>query len=66
MTYLWNKDHGDYQNMHKRNAAFEELLQIYKEADDQATMKTFKKKIENLRTNYLREVKKVGVRQYMF
>ncbi|KAI8432448.1 hypothetical protein MSG28_004840 [Choristoneura fumiferana] len=59
MPYLWQKDHEDYMNKHLRDEGFKVLLEIYKDFDESATVKNLKKKIENLRTSYSKELKKV-------
>lgn len=61
MPYLWRKDHSDYMNKDVRAEGFKVLLEIYKNFDEKATIKTIKKKIENMRTNYAKELKKVCV-----
>ncbi|PZC70755.1 hypothetical protein B5X24_HaOG214949 [Helicoverpa armigera] len=60
MPYLWNKNDKNYMNKTIRCEGFEVLLSIYKNVDKNATIKTLKKKIDNLKTNYLKELKKVS------
>lgn len=60
MPYLWNKNDKNYMNKNIRSEGFEVLLSIYKNIDKDATVKTLKKKIDNLKTNYLKELKKVS------
>lgn len=61
MPYLWQKEHKDYMNKDVRAEAFKVLLGIYKNFDENATIKTIKKKVENMRTSYARELKKVSI-----
>lgn len=58
MPYLWQREHEDYMNKDMRDEAFKVLLEIYKDFDESATVKIVKKKIENMRTNYSKELKK--------
>lgn len=44
MPYLWRKDHSDYMNKDVRTEGFKVLLEIYKNFDEKATIKTIKKK----------------------
>lgn len=64
MPYLWQRDHEDYMNKDMRDEAFKVLLEIYKDFDESATVKIVKKKIENMRTNYSKELKKVSALKY--
>lgn len=64
MPYLWQRDHEDYMNKDMRDEAFKVLLEIYKDFDESATVKIVKKKIENMRTNYSKELKKVSAHKY--
>ncbi|KAF5280140.1 hypothetical protein FQR65_LT15056 [Abscondita terminalis] len=59
MPYLWQKDNKDYLNKDMRTEAFKVLLEIYKNFDENATVKVVKKKIENMRTSYTKELKKL-------
>ena len=61
MPYLWQKEHKDYMNKDVRAEAFKVLLGIYKNFDENATIKTIKKKVENMPTSYARELKKVSI-----
>lgn len=58
-TCLWDSNCRDYSNRNARRAALEELLQIYKQYDNTANIASVRKKIDTLRTNYNRELKKV-------
>lgn len=53
MPYLWNKNDKNYMNKSIRCEDFEVLLSIYKNVDKNATIKTLKRKIDNLKTNFL-------------
>lgn len=59
MPYLWLKSHKDYSNQPLRTEGFRVLLEIYKTFDEKATVKTIKKKLMNMRTNYNKELSKV-------
>lgn len=59
MPYLWQKSHKDYSNLPLRTEGFRVLLEIYKNFDEKATLKTIKKKLMNMRTNYNKELIKV-------
>lgn len=59
MPYLWQKSHKDYSNKSMRTEGFRVLLEIYKNFDENATVKTIKKKLMNMRTNYNKELAKV-------
>ncbi|XP_041979865.1 uncharacterized protein LOC121733624 [Aricia agestis] len=56
---LWDHSIKAYANKHLRQEAYLELLSIYRCFDDGVTMPLLKKKISNMRTNYIRELKKV-------
>lgn len=57
---LWDVKTKDYLNKNKRNAAYEELLSKTKEVHPQATKELVKRRINNLRTSFRRELKKVS------
>lgn len=60
--YLWDKSSGMYSNKSMRNDAYKVLTQIYRENFDiDASVDTLKKKLENMRTTYFRELKKVCI-----
>lgn len=65
MPFLWQKQHKDYKNKEVRYEGYKVLLEIYKNFDQDATLKTLKKKIENMRTNYAKELKKVRIYSFM-
>lgn len=60
MPHLWQKTHKEYMNRDKREIGFAILLKIYREFDEHATIKYLKKKVENMRTSYIRELRKVN------
>lgn len=59
MPYLWDKDHPEYKNKSLRHDSYKMLLGMYNTFDPAATMKTLKKRIENMKSAYCREEKKV-------
>ncbi|XP_063386829.1 uncharacterized protein LOC134672800 [Cydia fagiglandana] len=59
MPFLWKKDNEDYLNKAAREEGYKVLLDIYHNWDGDCTMQALKKKIENLRSNYFKEKKKV-------
>ena len=50
----------EYNDRNKKNAAYEILLAKYRERYPEATKEDAKKKINTLRTNYRKELKKVA------
>ncbi|KAK9719369.1 Alcohol dehydrogenase transcription factor Myb/SANT-like [Popillia japonica] len=56
---LWNASHPHYMNKNKRNLALEKMLESYKAIKPNATREDVRKKINSLRTNYRKEVKKI-------
>ncbi|XP_045464761.1 uncharacterized protein LOC123674006 [Harmonia axyridis] len=58
-TLLWDTSHSLYLNKNARNQAFAGLLDVYKRIKPEATIRDVKKKIENMRTTYKKELKKV-------
>ncbi|XP_069358749.1 uncharacterized protein [Maniola hyperantus] len=59
MPFLWDTNDLNYRNRNVRNEGYQVLFNLYKTFDEDATLKILKKKIDNLRSNYLRESKKV-------
>ncbi|XP_063365922.1 uncharacterized protein LOC134654386 [Cydia amplana] len=59
MPFLWKRDHEDYSNKGVRWEGYHKLLKIYRKWDEESTTTTLKKKIDNLRSNYIKEHKKV-------
>ncbi|XP_072945160.1 uncharacterized protein [Epargyreus clarus] len=61
LPYLWDKKQKDYFNRDMRQEAFKMLVQIFNEEIGRDTsLADFKKKLENMRTTYGRELKKVN------
>lgn len=56
---LWNVMHEDYSNHFIKNQQYEILLNKYKETNPNAYMKELKKKINTVRTNYRRELRRL-------
>ncbi|KAH8389970.1 hypothetical protein KR200_004790 [Drosophila serrata] len=56
---LWHAKSDAYKNKNLRNAAWEVLLNKYKELDKHATIDTVKKKVNSLRASYRRELQKI-------
>ncbi|XP_028158664.1 uncharacterized protein LOC114351588 [Ostrinia furnacalis] len=63
LPLLWDKKHKQYFNKKARYEAFKDLLKIYQEIDCHATIITVRKKIDNFRNTYMRELKKVKTSQ---
>ncbi|XP_035442289.2 uncharacterized protein LOC118270658 [Spodoptera frugiperda] len=59
LPVLWDITHKHYNHRDVRKKAYEYLLEYYNEYDKTATIYTLKKKIENMRSAYKREIKKV-------
>lgn len=68
---IWKIKSKDYCNIGKRDVAYKDLLNLVKKFDPQATKDTVLKKINNLRTAFRRELRKVkcaqrpGMRPYV-
>lgn len=60
---LWNVKSEEYSNKHKRNSSYEVLLRKMKEINPDATLELLKKKINNIRTAFRREFKKVSYKR---
>lgn len=60
---IWKTKSKDYHNIDKRDAAYTVLLELVKKFDPQATKDTVIRKINNLRTAFRRELKKVKFAQ---
>ncbi|KAK4886925.1 hypothetical protein RN001_003196 [Aquatica leii] len=56
---LWNSKSTMYMNKTKRNQALDKLLVFYKNINKNAKRKDIRKKINTLRSNFRRELKKV-------
>ncbi|XP_072948023.1 uncharacterized protein [Epargyreus clarus] len=65
MPYLWDKTHINYKNRKRRLEGYHVLLDVYKQYDKNATIKTTKTKIKNIRSGYFRELAKVKEAQSM-
>lgn len=59
LPVLWNSRLQEYKNKVRRNKALVELLESYKKLNPQATKEDVKKKINSLRSNYRKELKKI-------
>ena len=59
-TCLWDVSCKQYSNKDARNQALQVLLEKLKVIDNEASIATVKKKIENMRAAYKRELKKVN------
>ncbi|XP_063535902.1 uncharacterized protein LOC134745756 [Cydia strobilella] len=58
-TCLWMTKSKDYHDRNKKNAAYRRLVEKYKVIDPNANRGIVVKKINNLRTNYRKELKKI-------
>ncbi|XP_061402538.1 uncharacterized protein LOC133338377 [Musca vetustissima] len=56
---LWRRSSDEYSNRHLKNTAYEVLLEKYKEIDASANVYTVKRKINNIRTCFRRELSRV-------
>ncbi|XP_053946426.1 uncharacterized protein LOC128863026 [Anastrepha ludens] len=56
---IWKIKSEEYKNKIKKNAAYETLLEKYKEIDPKATVESLKYKINSIRSCYRRELKKL-------
>lgn len=59
MPFLWDKKDPKYSSKYSRETGYNIILKKYKEYDKNATLPVIKKKIDNMRTSYRRELKKV-------
>ncbi|XP_017477060.1 PREDICTED: uncharacterized protein LOC108367033 isoform X2 [Rhagoletis zephyria] len=59
MPELWDPSSKSYMNKIKRTAGHEKLLLILKKINDNATVGDVRKKINSLRSNYRKELKKI-------
>lgn len=60
---LWDKRHENYFNKLKRRKALEKLVVIYRHIKHFANVEDVKKKINLLRSNYRRELRKILIRR---
>ncbi|KAK7063325.1 hypothetical protein SK128_016049 [Halocaridina rubra] len=58
LPLLWDPSSKNYMIKWRRKKAYEELLVVYKDMKEDATVDDVKKKINSLRTNYRKELKK--------
>lgn len=56
---LWKIKDAAYANRSLRMKAYEELLELYKAVDNEATVEMVKQKINNMRSAFRKELKKV-------
>lgn len=56
---LWNTTSNDYSNRDKKKEGYIKLLNIYKKVKKDAKIEDVKKKINSLRTNFRKELKKI-------
>jgi len=56
---LWNIQCKDYSNRDKKKDAYSELLVVYKLIKPEASIDDVKKKINTLRSNFRKELKKI-------
>ncbi|CAH0713472.1 unnamed protein product, partial [Brenthis ino] len=59
LPILWDKKHTHYTNKYKRMEALKQLLEILKRRTPEATVFEVKRKINTIRTNYRRELRKI-------
>lgn len=60
LPMLWDVTSKDYMNKAKKNEAYDELLVIFRGIKKDAVRDDVKKKINSLRTNYRKELKKIN------
>lgn len=56
---LWDPNHGSYKNKFRRKESLKKLLPIYKKIKPNANETDVKNKLNSLRTNYRKELKKI-------
>ncbi|XP_026729204.1 uncharacterized protein LOC113494889 [Trichoplusia ni] len=61
---LWQAQHKHYTNKYKRQAGYKKLLEILKKIKPQATVDDVRKKINSLRSNYRRELRKSCIDEF--
>ncbi|XP_028158667.1 uncharacterized protein LOC114351591 [Ostrinia furnacalis] len=59
LPQLWDRKHRDYLNKSERSKAFEILRKVYQQIEEDASVQTVKRKINDLRSVYMKELKKV-------
>lgn len=60
---LWHVKSDSYSDRDSRNEAYNKLLEVYRRIEPNATLDGLKKKIENMRSAYRREMRKVSFTQ---
>ncbi|KAF5308389.1 hypothetical protein FQR65_LT06209 [Abscondita terminalis] len=58
--HMWDKKNKQYFNRDMRQQTFEMMFEIFREFQQDIDLSHFKKKFENMRTSYARELKKVN------
>lgn len=59
LPVLWNPTDANYKNKIKRNAALARLLSVYGQCKPGATIADVRRKINTLRSNYRKELKRI-------
>lgn len=59
LPVLWNSRFPLYKNKKKRREAMVDLLSVYQKLNSEATVKDVGKKINSMRVDYRKELKKV-------
>lgn len=59
LPILWDRTCKDYVNRDEKSKAYNKLLLVYRKNVKEATIQDVKKKINSLRSNYRKEVRKV-------
>ncbi|XP_063537807.1 uncharacterized protein LOC134747156 [Cydia strobilella] len=60
LSELWNSQHNDYTNKLKRQKGYNKLLAVFKRYKPNATVDDVRKKINSLRSNYRRELRRIA------
>ncbi|XP_063366366.1 uncharacterized protein LOC134654825 [Cydia amplana] len=60
LSELWNSHHQDYTNKLKRQKGYNKLLTVFKRYKPNATVDDVRKKINSLRSNYRRELRRIA------
>ena len=58
--FLWNTEHLLHSNKDARAQVFASLLEVFRKIKADATLAELKKKLDNMRTTYKKERKKVN------
>lgn len=58
--HMWDKKNKQYFNRDMRQQTFEMMFEIFREFQQDIDLPHFKKKFENMRTSYARELRKVS------